>query len=187
MAGGVASSLIELTQNGCGPQAIARAIDLLAAAADTPPLEEAVHLVATGPDEVGGAPRATGVVVSDLFRGAEKSVIVVGYAVHQGQKVFRDLADRMAQHPGLQVRLCLDIQRKRRRHVEKRSHSLGKTRSMILSSPHQHISRWAIEKRPSSFWKGDIGITPQEWSLSLPLLSLILTAPIHGSKTSCIV
>jgi phosphatidylserine/phosphatidylglycerophosphate/cardiolipin synthase-like enzyme len=113
LAAGVAGSLIELTQKGCGPQAIARVMDLLAAAAaQRPPLEDMVHLVATGPDEAEGAPRATGVVVSDLFRGAEKSVIVVGYAVHQGQRVFKDLADRMAQHPGLQVRLCLDIQRK---------------------------------------------------------------------------
>jgi phosphatidylserine/phosphatidylglycerophosphate/cardiolipin synthase-like enzyme len=88
-------------------------MDLLAAAADQrPPLEDVVHLVATGPDEVEGVPRATGVVVSDLFRGAEKSVIVVGYAVYQGQKVFRDLADRMVEHPGLKVRLYLDIQRK---------------------------------------------------------------------------
>jgi hypothetical protein len=39
-------------------------------------------------------------------------VLVVGYSVYQGQKVFRDLADKMAESPELQVRLYLDIQRR---------------------------------------------------------------------------
>ena len=70
-----------------------------------------VDLVVTGPAEAEGTPRPTSVVVGDLFRGAKKSVVVAGYAVRQGQKVFRDLADRMAECPGLQVRLYLDVQR----------------------------------------------------------------------------
>jgi len=60
---------------------------------------------------VAEPPRPTSVVVGDLFREAKKSVIVAGYAVRQGQKVFRDLADRMAESPTLHVRLYLDIQR----------------------------------------------------------------------------
>jgi phosphatidylserine/phosphatidylglycerophosphate/cardiolipin synthase-like enzyme len=76
-----------------------------------PSVEEVVNLVATGPNEAESISRATSVVVSELFRGAQKSVIVAGYAVRQGHKVFKDLADRMAEHPKLRVRLCLDIQR----------------------------------------------------------------------------
>jgi hypothetical protein len=36
---------------------------------------------------------------------------VVGYAVYQGQQVFRALADRMQELPQLQVRTFLNVQR----------------------------------------------------------------------------
>src|SRR5262249_47488238 len=48
----------------------------------------------------------------ELFRSAEHSVIVAGYAVYQGQRVFQDLADRMHQHPQLRVRMYLNVERK---------------------------------------------------------------------------
>lgn len=87
-------------------------MELIAAAIDQRPrLEQMVDLVATGPHEPAGTPRATSVVVGDLFREAKKSVLVSGYAVRQGQKVFRDLADRMAECRTLHVRLYLDVQR----------------------------------------------------------------------------
>jgi phosphatidylserine/phosphatidylglycerophosphate/cardiolipin synthase-like enzyme len=112
IASDVAANLTELTERGCSSQAIARVMELLAAAIDQRPrLEQMVDLVATGPHEAEGTPRATSVVVGDLFRGARKSVFVAGYAVRQGQKVFKDLADRMAECSGLQVRLYLDVQR----------------------------------------------------------------------------
>jgi hypothetical protein len=50
--------------------------------------------------------------VGELFRNAHKSVLVAGYAIYQGQKVFQALADRMQESPDLDVRLFLDIQRK---------------------------------------------------------------------------
>lgn len=70
-----------------------------------------LELVTTGPEIEGIANRDTGVVVRDLFANATQSVLVVGYAVYQGQKVFQALADRMMTVPSLQVRLFLDIQR----------------------------------------------------------------------------
>jgi phosphatidylserine/phosphatidylglycerophosphate/cardiolipin synthase-like enzyme len=51
------------------------------------------------------------VVVLDLFAHAERSVLVAGYAVYQGQRVFQALADRMQQRPALAVRLFLDVRR----------------------------------------------------------------------------
>ena len=108
----VASSMTELAGCGCSPLALARVLELLATEVDRRPLlEEIVDLVATGPEGGEGTPRATSVVVGDLFRGAKKSVLVAGYAVRQGQRVFKDLADRMAESPKLRVRLYLDIQR----------------------------------------------------------------------------
>jgi hypothetical protein len=71
-----------------------------------------VDLVTTGPEAGGVANRNTAVVVSELFREAEHSVLVAGYAVYQGQKVFQALGDRMAQHPQLKTRMFLDVPRK---------------------------------------------------------------------------
>ncbi|HEV3317467.1 MAG TPA: DISARM system phospholipase D-like protein DrmC [Candidatus Angelobacter sp.] len=109
----VAASLQEMADVGMPPAGIAQTLDLVAGAiAERPPLAELVDVVTTGPELSGAANRDTGVVVSDLFRKAEESVIVAGYAVYQGQKVFQALAERMAERPDLKVRLYLDISRK---------------------------------------------------------------------------
>lgn len=48
----------------------------------------------------------------ELFSIAEERVLVVGFVVHQGRRVFHALAARMDQRPKLRVRLCLDIARR---------------------------------------------------------------------------
>jgi hypothetical protein len=58
------------------------------------------------------ANRSTAVVASELFRDAERSVLVAGYAVYQGQRVFQALGNRMVQHPELETRMFLDVPRK---------------------------------------------------------------------------
>ena len=50
-------------------------------------------------------------MVRELFADARESVLVAGYAVYQGQRVFQALADRMLSIPTLKVRMFLDIQR----------------------------------------------------------------------------
>jgi hypothetical protein len=84
---------------------------LAAGKAERPEVEDLIDLVTTGPINSDAGSRDTSVVVRDLFHNAKSSVVVVGYAVHQGQKVFQALADRMVECPGLQVRMYLDIQR----------------------------------------------------------------------------
>jgi hypothetical protein len=74
-------------------------------------LEDSIDLVTTGPEASGVANRYTGVVVRELFANAKTSVLVAGYAVHQGKHVFSALADRMKALPQLHVRMFLDIQR----------------------------------------------------------------------------
>lgn len=73
--------------------------------------DEALDLVTSGPEAPRVALRDTAVVVRELFAQARQSVLVVGYAVHQGRSVFRALAERMEQRPGLNVRLCLHVPR----------------------------------------------------------------------------
>lgn len=70
-----------------------------------------LDLVISGPAAPAAPTRDTSVVVRELFNGAERSVLAVGYAVYQGHRVFEALARRMEAVPDLSVRLCLDIRR----------------------------------------------------------------------------
>lgn len=108
----VADHLRRLAEDGFGPPQLATLLDLLIADRSARArMDDLIDVVTTGPVAPGIANRDTGVVVRDLFAGAERSVLVVGYAVYQGRQVFRTLADRMAERPGLKVRLCLDVRR----------------------------------------------------------------------------
>jgi phosphatidylserine/phosphatidylglycerophosphate/cardiolipin synthase-like enzyme len=112
-ADSVTHSLAEMAECGMPAAGIAHTLELLASAlADRPRIEDQVQLVATGPEVSGVANRDTSVVVSDLFTRAAKSVVVIGYAVYQGQRVFQSLAARMNERPELRVRMYLDIPRK---------------------------------------------------------------------------
>ena len=105
--------LTDLYSSGCSPEGVARCLDVLAAAAEQRRrLEESVQIVTTGPEMVNVANRDTMVVVQEMFRRAERSVLVCGYAVYEGRKVFRELAARTLERPDLQVRMFLDIRRK---------------------------------------------------------------------------
>jgi phosphatidylserine/phosphatidylglycerophosphate/cardiolipin synthase-like enzyme len=75
------------------------------------PPTEIVELVWSGPETVGITNRDTGVVVRELFGTATTEVLIAGFAVYQGHSVFRRLAERMTEVPGLRVRLFLDIRR----------------------------------------------------------------------------
>ena len=109
----IASNLQEMSDQGISPIGLAASLELLATSlSQRPSLEEVVDVVTTGPEVVGVSNRDTQVVVSDLFRRAERSVMVAGYAVYQGQRVFQALAERMTERPTLEVRMYLDIQRK---------------------------------------------------------------------------
>lgn len=68
-----------------------------------------VDLVLSGPGVTRG--RHTAVVVEELFRGAKRTVLVVGFAVRDGRQVFAALAERMDAEPSLEVTCCLDVSR----------------------------------------------------------------------------
>jgi hypothetical protein len=104
----VAGALAALDADGLAPRHVALILEVIADAAAPGSL---VTLVASGPDLPGIPVRDTGAVVRELFGAAQESVLVVGYAVHQGRDVFRVLAERMDANPGLKVRMCLDVSR----------------------------------------------------------------------------
>ena len=69
-------------------------------------------LVLSGPDVPGVPTCDTAAVMASLIEEASKSLLIVGYAVHQGAKIFKPLAKRMATIPELSVSICIDIPRK---------------------------------------------------------------------------
>ena len=111
MAPSVVAALQLLTEQGFGTESLALSIDLLVQMLEfRPPIEDAAQLVMTAPTESGAYHRDTRVVVTDLFKRAGSfSVTVAGYAVHQGKRIFEELALRMELNPSLQVRLFLNL------------------------------------------------------------------------------
>lgn len=69
-------------------------------------------LVLSGP-EVPGVPTAdTAASLQTLIENAEAEILLVGYTVHNGKRLFKRLAERMDAVPALRVEFCLDIARK---------------------------------------------------------------------------
>ena len=112
VAGAVAGELQQMIDLGFTTQQLAVVLELVAKdRSQRPALEKVLDLVTTGPEACGVINRDTSVVVRELFTHAERSVLVAGYAVYQGQHVFRALADRMQEVPQLNVRMFHDVQR----------------------------------------------------------------------------
>ena len=82
-----------------------------AATAAAPKPAQLFDVVLSGP-AVPGVPTAdTAAVMHTLLTHAEREVLLVGYAVFNGRKLFEPLAARMAEYPDISVTLCLDIPR----------------------------------------------------------------------------
>jgi len=112
MAAGIAEALKVLSLEGCSPVGLACCLEAIAdSIATRSSVEDKVQLVMTGP-EGRAYHRDTAVVVQDLFRRAQQSVLVAGYAVYQGKEVFEELGHRMDGLPDMHVRVFLNIGRK---------------------------------------------------------------------------
>jgi phosphatidylserine/phosphatidylglycerophosphate/cardiolipin synthase-like enzyme len=110
LVSGIADSINQVAAAGCSAEALAMWLDVLAESArERGSIEDAVHLVTTGPEGVDADHRDTAVVVQDLFRRVRQSVLVSGYALYQGRPIFQELAERMDLNPSLGVRMFLDI------------------------------------------------------------------------------
>jgi phosphatidylserine/phosphatidylglycerophosphate/cardiolipin synthase-like enzyme len=109
---GLAAYLQQLHGEGMRPEHMALLVETIARGrARLTEQGDMVDLVWTGPETDGVTNRDTSVVINDLFGSAESEVLVVGFAVYQGRSVFKRLAERMAERPGLRVKLFLDVQR----------------------------------------------------------------------------
>jgi len=112
MAAAVADALETLSLEGCTPGGLASCLEMIAdTVAASASVENQVQLVMTAPEGCAYH-RDTAVVVQDLFRRAEKSVLVAGYAFYQGKQVFEELGRRMDEIADLHVRVFLNVARK---------------------------------------------------------------------------
>lgn len=111
VAATLTADLEALASQGFTPALLARLVN--AVATEREHLERPIarlELVATGLEAQAQA-RDTLVVVEQLFTEAKESVLVVGFAVYQGNEVFKTLAKRMMELPQLQVVCCFDVAR----------------------------------------------------------------------------
>lgn len=110
---------------GMTETAIAEALDLVGdALRGVERAHDEVEFVWSGPERGVSQTRETSVVVNDLFRHAEREVLVASYAIHDGPSVFAVLADRMAEVPDLRVRFFL--------HVGRQQHEQDKAEAQVL-------------------------------------------------------
>ena len=111
-ADGLAADMQALAKEEFTEQQLAMLCELLARRQPAESLvERLVELVTTGPETNLVTNRDTSIVVRELFANANKSVLLAGYAVYRGHRVFEALAQRMGEISELKVRFLLDIQR----------------------------------------------------------------------------
>lgn len=111
-AAAVAAGLQHLAADGWSSVQMAVVAEAIASArgAVSEP-ESMLDLVLSGPDAAGIPTRDTAAVMHAMIELAQREVILVGYAVHNGKKLFARLAERMQQVPDLSVWFCLNIGR----------------------------------------------------------------------------
>jgi phosphatidylserine/phosphatidylglycerophosphate/cardiolipin synthase-like enzyme len=104
-----------------------------------------VDLVWTGPEVPGAESRDTSVLVAELFATAEKSVLVAGFAIAQGKRIFKSLSDRMLEVPNLRVRMFLNVPR------PFRDHTLEQELVKRFADKFR-LSEWPGEKLPEVYY-----------------------------------
>lgn len=105
--------LTELQKTGMTSHHIALLIDTIVQVRESSPEPMSLFdLVLSGPDVPGIPTSDTAAIIHTLIEEATTEVILVAYAIHNGQRLFERLATKMQTIPSLKVIFCLDIHRK---------------------------------------------------------------------------
>jgi phosphatidylserine/phosphatidylglycerophosphate/cardiolipin synthase-like enzyme len=108
----VAALLNHLVAQGHSPRHLALVVGGIAAAIDRSPKPTSLFdLVLSGPDLPGVPTSDTAAVMHTMITSASREILLVGYAVYDGKRLFEPLARRMEQVAALEVTFCLDIPR----------------------------------------------------------------------------
>lgn len=109
-AGAVEGSLRYLEQLGMSAPQMAVVVQCIADARESRPDPATLFdLVLSGPDMPGVPTADTAAVVQTLIARASREVLLIGYAIHNGKRLFKPLAERMTAMPDLRVTFCIDI------------------------------------------------------------------------------
>ena len=107
------AELSEYFETGLAPLQLARLLSIVAEERRTQQgVQDRVSWVWSGPADALTSGRDTAVVVQELFAAAQRSVLLLTYAIDRGEKakaIFEPLAARMDAEPGLEVTLCVNI------------------------------------------------------------------------------
>ena len=105
--------LEQLQRSGLSAKHVAVLVDAIADTRVCAP-DPAVmfEMVLSGPDVPGIPTEDTAAVVQTLFREAKSEILLVGYAVYKGERLFEPLAAKFRENPDLKVTFCLDIARR---------------------------------------------------------------------------
>ena len=118
-AGALAATISELENQGLTRPQIGILVSAITETRQQIPDPSLVfELVLSGPPVFGIPTRQTAAVVQSLFAEAKEDVLVVGYAVYQGDEMFAPLPERMLSIPELQVRFSFDIRRKEHTQIQ---------------------------------------------------------------------
>ena len=109
----VFASLSTLETAGMLPGQCALLVQAISSARErAPDPARLFELVLTGPDVPGVPTEDTVAVVNTLFQEAQSEILLVSYAVFNGERIFETLATRMRANRDLKVTFCLDIPRR---------------------------------------------------------------------------
>lgn len=109
----VAAALDELQQSGWTPVQVATLLSSMAASRESAARpEQFLDIVLSGPEVPGVPTRDTAAVYRTLIADADEELILIGYAVYNGKKLFEPIAARWEERPTMRVRLILNIGRK---------------------------------------------------------------------------
>ncbi len=127
------------------------------------------EIVLTGPALGDATTRDTRAAVRELFESARRSILIVGYTFYGGALIFEPLADRMARHPDLSVRLIVNVHRQR-------GHTAGQTLASFARDFWR--SSWPHHPRPEVFYALE---SPGGWDAALARVhaKLIVVDSLH--------
>jgi phosphatidylserine/phosphatidylglycerophosphate/cardiolipin synthase-like enzyme len=108
----VATELMDLADQGWDRRKLVLLVWSIVRARSQVMGRRTIDLVWTGPEVEGASSRDTVAVVRELFQQARKTVLIAGYVIFQGWRVFEALGTRMDQDPDLDVRVFLNIERR---------------------------------------------------------------------------
>lgn len=74
--------------------------------------EKILDAILSGPDLPGIPVSDTSATVQSLIEEAQNEILIIGYVVYQGKRIFERLSEKMKQNPNLRVTFCLDIARR---------------------------------------------------------------------------